>query len=64
MDELAARRAEKQRQQMEYCVGELCASLPEWFVKRMDRKMQDDAFKLAIDEAKDRLKSNQQEQPK
>lgn len=56
MDELAARRAQKEAQQLDAIVGNLCLSVPEWLVKRMGKTMQDEVFSLIVEEAKDRIK--------
>lgn len=55
MDELAARRADKEAAELEPIVGDLCLSVPEWLLRRMGKEMQEAVFHLAVLEAKDRL---------
>lgn len=55
MDELAARRAAKELEQLENLVGELCLSVPAWLINRMGKEMHDAVFHLVVQEAKDRL---------
>ena len=56
MDELAARRAAKELEQLENLVGELCLSVPAWLIRRMSQETQNAVFHLAVQEAKDRLR--------
>ena len=55
MDELSIARMRKQEQAIEPIVNDLCASIPQWLVKRLSREMQDAVFHLAVIEAKERL---------
>lgn len=55
MDELKSRREAIHQQKVEAIADELCASIPEWLVRQMNRNMQDAVFHLAVKEATERI---------